>query len=220
MSNLTKRRLSSSSSSINLYQFFGRHFFLLFGITYLSIITIAAIGWGNLCPVSKDITSYSAQSTSTNTLAGRGSELTGEHQSAQAPSHLGERSLAEETSAGSHRFYGGVPLTNQNSWLIWLYTVILLGCTATPWLLAYMFRYKAFSIVKKPVHNYSSSAFITVSKPKPSPTPNLPKAKVASSCKPNVSYRITSFKTPPTMKTSVTTKKRNKNIRLPFEQKC
>ncbi len=37
--------------------------------------------------------------------------LTGEHRSPQAPSRLGARSLAEETSAGSHRFHGGVTVT-------------------------------------------------------------------------------------------------------------
>ena len=41
--------------------------------------------------------------------------------SAQAPSFLDARSLAAETAAGSHRFYGGVPLTlDLGVLLIWI----------------------------------------------------------------------------------------------------
>ena len=180
MNNITKRQSSPSSSSINLYQFLSKYFFLLLGITYLSVVTIAAISWGSFCPVGKETNSYSFQSTSANSLNNTTSEV-----------------------------------TNQNNLLVWFYTIILLGCTATPWLLAYIFRHRAFLVTKKPLRLYPSSTQVTQSKPKKSPTPAFPTAKIVGSQQSNVSYRISSFKTPPTMRTSFSTK--TKNIRLPFE---
>lgn len=55
---------SQSSASIDFYQFLSKHFFLLFSITYLSIVTITTISWERLCFTD----SYSGQSMSSSSL--------------------------------------------------------------------------------------------------------------------------------------------------------
>lgn len=177
MKNSMRRPSSKSAAGINLYQFLNKYFFLLFGITYLSIITVTISSWDNFC--SKN--NYLGESVSANSL-------------------------------------NNDPLAlDQYKFSTWFYTFILLGCSLTPWLLAYMFRHKAFLSATPNFRRCASTA--KIQRPKhqqiPVPTLSIPKGKITNSPQSTPSYRISAFKSSPKMRNSLC--KNTKNIRLPFE---
>ena len=64
MKNNIKGTSSKSSASINFYQLLNKYFFLLFGVTCLSVVTITKISGNSFCPTN----SYSWESTSSDSL--------------------------------------------------------------------------------------------------------------------------------------------------------
>ena len=177
MKNMIKGQSSPSSASINFYQFLNKYFFLLFGITYLSIATITTISGNRFCPTN----SHLGESTSSNSLE--------------------DATLASQSPHKS---------------LTWFYTIIILGCSGTPWLLAYIFRHRASAIAKKGLRCYPSGS--TTQKPIPTPvlTPVLSTPNIAISHRSAPSYRISAVKSSAKKNTSLSN--RTKNIRLPFER--
>ena len=175
MKNTFKGKSSKSSVGINFYQFLHKHFFLLFAVTCLSVVTTTAITGNRVCPAN----SYSLKST---------------------PSILGRNTLAAE---------------NFHKSLTWLYAMIILGCSATPWLIAYIFRYKALLATKRNLHYSPPAIKERTLKQKPLPSPVLSRSSTDSRTS-APSYRITSFKSSAKKNTSLLNKQ--KNIRLPFER--
>ncbi len=228
MKNSPKSKSSNSSASINqriqdtastivsrrcnsdLHQLLNKHFFLLFGITSLSLVTITSINWNRFCSTSN----YSENSTLSDSL--------------------------DNTT---------LTIDNPSSFLTWFYTAIILGCSATPWLLAYLFRPRALSIAQNNLRYYPSASKAQTPKPRSLPNPVLstsetinrgttvttgkgswgeetsppcePRTAVKRRCngdspKPAPSYRISSWKSSPQKNKSLA--KNTKNIRLPFEK--
>lgn len=177
MKNAIRRPSSKSTAEINCYQFLNKYFFLLFGITYLSIITITATNWSSFCSQN---------------------------------SYFGE-------SASSNSLDNAALVLDQPKFSTWFYAFMLLGCSATPWLLAYMFRHKAFLITTKNLRRYASAARVQRIKQKQIPTPvtSTPQPKITNSHPSTPSYRISAFKSSPKMSNTIC--KNTKDIRLPFE---
>ena len=177
MNNTINCQSPKSSASINFYPFLNKYFFLLFGITYLSIVTITTISWNRLCPTSNS----SWESTSSDSL--------------------------ENTT---------LVVENPNKFSTWFYSIIILGCGGTPWLLAYIFRHRAFLTNQKSLRRYPSASKAQKLKQRPISTPVLSRPKITNSHKSAPSYRISSFKSSP--KRSASLSNNTKNIRLPFER--
>ena len=172
-----KSKSSKSSAGINFYQFLNKYFFLLFGVTCLSVVTTTAIIGNRFCPTN----SYAWKSTSSNSL--------------------NNNTLAAE---------------NLHKSLTWLYAIIILGCSATPWLLAYIFRHKALLTTKKKLRSYPSAAKTQTLKQKPIPSSVLSTPRTPNSPTSAPSYRISPFKSSAKKNTSLLNN--TKNIRLPFER--
>ena len=100
--------------------------------------------------------------------------------------------------------------------LIWFYTLIILSCSATPWLLAYIFRHKAWLITQKKLRRYPSAVKTPAPTQKTRPAPVSAKPKIINSGKSAPSYRISAFKSSPKKRTTLSNS--TKNIRLPFER--
>ena len=210
MKNSPKSKSSNSSTLINLHQLLNKHFFLLFGITSLSLVTITSINWNRLCSTSN----YSGNSISSDSLD--------------------NTTLAIEDSS---------------SFLTWFYTAIILGCSATPWLLAYLFRHRALSLAPKNLRCYPSASKAQTLKPRSLPNPVLSTSEITNQGTPGIadkgawgevssppcerrtvvsrlcngdspksapSYRISSWKS--SLKKNKSLAKKTKNIRLPFEK--
>lgn len=178
MKNNIKGQSSQSSASINLYKFLNKYFFLLSGVTCLSVVTIATISGNQFCSTN----GYFGESRSSNSL--------------------NSNTLTVENTSKS---------------LIWFYTLIILSCSATPWLLAYIFRHKAWLITQKKLRRYPSAVKTQTSIQKPIPVPVLSTPKITNSSPSAPSYRISAFKASPKKKTTLSNN--SKNIRLPFERR-
>ena len=210
MKNSPKSKSHKSSASMNFHQLLNKHFFLLFGITSLSLLTITSINWNRFCSTSN----YSGNSISSDSL--------------------------DNTT---------LAIENPSSFLTWFYTAIILGCSATPWLLAYLFRHRALSLTPKNLRCYPSASKAQTLKPRSLPNPVLstsktinqktqstvdkgswgeetsppcePRTSLSQQCNsdssnPAPSYRISSWKS--SLKKNKSLAKKTKNIRLPFEK--
>ena len=177
MKNSPKSKSHKSSVSINLHQLLNKHFFLLFGITSLSLVTITSINWNRFCSTSN----YSGNSISSDSL--------------------------DNTN---------LAIENPSSFLTWFYIAIILGCSATPWLLAYLFRHRALSLAPKNLRCYPSASKAQTLKPRSLPNPVLSTSETTNSPKSAPSYRISSLKS--SLKKNKSLAKKTKNIRLPFEK--
>ena len=92
---------------------------------------------------------------------------------------------------------------NPHKSLTWFYAIIILGCSATPWLLAYLFRNKALLITPKKLRCYPSAAKTQTLKQQLIPNPVLSTPKITNSPKSAPSYRISSFKSSAKKNTSL-----------------
>ena len=178
MKNNIKGQSSQSSASINLYKFLNKHFFLLSGITCLSVVTIATIGGNHFCSTN----GYFAGSTSSNSLD-----------------------------------INTLTVKNPSKSLIWFYTLIILSCSATPWLLAYICRHKAWLITQKKLRRYPSAVKTQTPIQKSIPVPVLSTPKSTNPSPSAPSYRISAFKASPKKRSALSNN--SKNIRLPFERR-
>lgn len=104
-------------------------------------------------------------------------------------------------------------ISSPNTSLIWLYEAIIIGLSATPWLLSHFLKQIAISSTKK---TKRLSNILSSSQTAPKPTP-VQKSNLVFPAKSTVSYRIATRKATVIFEPSML--HQSKNVTLPFDHK-